>query len=328
MNEALVRSAREALENAQRILVTSHIHPDGDAVGSVLGLGLALQEADKQAQMVLTDGVPATFKHLPGANHVRRRPSGKVDLAIVLDCSSLERVGGALEEYGQPDINIDHHVTNLNFARINLVDTEAVAVAEILAGNMDAFGLPLTQAVGTALLTSIITDTLGFRTQNMTSKALRIAADLVDLDINISDLYFRVLTQRSYKALQYWGTGLSRLQRDGKMIWASLTLEDRQDVGYPGRDDADLVNVISSINDSDVTLIFVEQPHHKVKVSWRARSGFDTSQIALRFGGGGHTGASGAEVEGTLEEVQSKILEATRTLLDGKQPSVAQPPVA
>ncbi|MFQ5615396.1 MAG: bifunctional oligoribonuclease/PAP phosphatase NrnA [Anaerolineales bacterium] len=318
MNEALLLDIRTALEKSQHILVVSHIRPDGDAVGSTLGLGLALQEAGKQAQMVLSDGVPSSFRYLPGVEKISREPAGEVDLLIAVDCSDLERAGTALGGYGQPDINIDHHITNLNFAKINLVDKKAVSATEILAENLQAFGLPLTKPIGMALLTGMVTDTLGFRTQNLTSKALRIAADLMDLGIDMPFIYQQTLGQRSFEAIQFWGTGLSRLKRDGRMIWTSLNLKERKAIGYPGRDDADLINVLSSVRDCDIALIFVEQPDQKVKISWRARPGSDASQVAQSFGGGGHTAASGAEIKGTLKEVQRNVLEATRTVLDGK----------
>ncbi len=314
MNKSLLRSTRHELEHAQRVLVVSHIRPDGDAVGSVAALGLSLREAGKQAQMVLADGVPRSFRMLPGTDQIQRRPKGEFDLAIVVDCSDMARTGAALVDYGPPDINIDHHPTNMNFGRINLVDAAAVSTTEILFAILGELGLPLTAEVGKLLLFGLLTDTIGFRTANVTPKALRAAADLMEMGIDMSALYFQALVARSYRAAQYWGKGLSRIQREGRMVWTSLTLSDRKDINYPGRDDADLVNMLSSIRDSDVAVIFVEQNPDRVKISWRARPGFDTAQIALQFGGGGHTAASGAEVEGTLEEVQERVLHATRTL--------------
>jgi phosphoesterase RecJ-like protein len=109
--------------------------------------------------------------------------------------------------------------------------------------------------------------------------------------------------------------GLMKLERDGPMVWATLTMEDRQEVGYPGRDDADLINVLTSIHDASVVMIFVEQPNGEVKVSWRAQPGVDVSRVALKFGGGGHPAAAGAEIIGDLEEVRSSVLQVTRNLL-------------
>jgi phosphoesterase RecJ-like protein len=288
----------------------------------MLGLGLALQAAGKDVQMVLSDKLPSGFRHLPGSQQVCTRAEGAFDVAVAVDCSDLSRAGDALVVHNGSgavstqavDINIDHHVTNLMFARYNLVESEATATSEILARYLTDFGLPLTQPVADAFLTGILTDTLGFRTSNMTPRVLRAAADLMDAGANLPDLYRDALMSRSFVAARYWGAGLSKLERDGRLVWATLTLEDRRLVGYPGRDDADLINVVSSIDDAEVSLVFVEQNHDSVKVSWRSQPGYDVSKVALSFGGGGHRVAAGAEIPGALSEVQAKVLEATRAL--------------
>lgn len=324
MNEALpfestqekLQILRKQLYTAKNVLIVSHIRPDGDAVGSLLAFGLALQAIDKEVQMVLSDGVPTDFHHLHGSDQIKTKPEGAFDFVVTLDCSDLERTGGALNGHAVPDLNIDHHPTNLNFAKINLVDEEAVATAEMLAEYLPKLDLPITQPVAAALLNGIITDTLGFRTHNVTPAALRTAAKLMELGAKLPDLYHRSLLSRSYNALRYWGRGLTSLHRDGRMVWTSLTLADRNAVGYSGRDDADLINVLTTIRDVDVILVFIEQTKERVKVSWRALPGFDVSKIALKFGGGGHKAAAGAEIEGRLQNVQNEVLRATRTLFD------------
>ena len=316
-NEEFNGALRQEFQNTQTILIVSHIRPDGDAVGSLLGLGLALQEAGKQVTMVLSDGVPASFRQLPGANQVlRKSPLKPFDLAVVVDCSDLLRTGTALGER-VPDINIDHHITNLNFARVNLVCPDAQATCGILAENLEAWGLTVSEKIAKALLTGLVTDTIGFRTSNVTANTLRLAAWLMDHGANLADLYNRAIVRRSFEAAQYWGQGLSHIQRSGRMVWTALCLKDREIASYNGNDDADLVNVISAIDESDIGLIFVEQTNDHVKVSWRAQPGWDVSQIALQFGGGGHPSAAGADIPGTMEEVQSNVLAATRKVLAG-----------
>lgn len=314
MDEALLQAANQQMRTAQRSLILSHIRPDGDAIGSLLGLGLSLQALGKDVQMVLADGVPANFRGLHGSNQIRNHPEGAFDLIVVVDCSDLKRVGNALNGYVRPHINIDHHPTNLNFAGINLVETEAVATAEMLAQFLSRFDFPITPQVADALLYGLIADTLGFRTYNMTPRALRIAADLMEAGGDLSNLYYRALIRRSFEAARFWGAGLSTLQRQGRVIWASLTQADRRAVGYQGRDDADLINVLSTIEDADVAIVFVEQANDRIKVSWRAQPGIDVSKIALQFGGGGHAAAAGAEIEGTLEQVQAQVLAVTQSI--------------
>ncbi len=322
MTEGILGEIRGKLQEAHSILVVSHIRPDGDAIGSLLGLGLALQEAGKDVQMVLSDKLPAGFRHLPGSDKVRAKAEGTFDLTVAVDCSDLSRVGDALKVRNgsgeemclAPDINIDHHVTNLRFARYNLVESEAAATSEMLARHITKLGLNLSKPVAEAFLTGILTDTLGFRTSNMSPRVLRAAADLMETGANLPDLYRYALMSRSFNAARYWGAGLTRLQRDGPIVWATLTLDDRKQASYPGRDDADLINVVSSIDDAEVSLVFVEQNHDSVKVSWRAQPGYDVSQVAMKFGGGGHKVAAGADIPGALPDVQLKVLEATRAL--------------
>ncbi len=316
MNSRELLMLKGKILNAQRILVLSHIRPDGDAIGSLLGLGLALLDIGKDVTMVSEDGIPACYKHLPGHELVVKRPEGEYDLIVVVDCSDLSRTGKALNEYGEPDLNIDHHVTNLYFAKMNLVDPSAVATAEMLAEYLPQWDIPITHAIADVLLTGIITDTLGFRTSNMTPSVMRIAANLMETGANLSDLYNMALKNKTFEAMRLWGSGLGNLERNGPLVWTSLTLADRLAAGYPGRDDADLINVLSSINGALISIIFVEQPNHSIKVSWRSQQGVDISQIALQFGGGGHPAAAGAELEGSLESVRNKVLEETYKLIE------------
>lgn len=315
MNERLQAQLRNIIGEAVHILLVSHIRPDGDAVGSVLGLGLALQTAGKDVQMVLADGVPATFKHLNGSENIQKRVKGEVDVSIVLDCSDLERVGDVLPKDTAPTLNIDHHITNLNFAQFNLVFPEVPSTAEILVGLIPQLDLSIGKEAGEALLTGMITDTLGFRTTNIHAATLRTAADLMELGCDLPYLYNKALHFRSFEAVRYWGAGLSTLEKEDRLLWACLTQKDRQAIGYPGRDDADLINILSSIEEVDIAIIFVEQANGSVKVSWRAQKGIDVSQIASNFGGGGHKPAAGAQIEGELELVKMEVLEATRKYL-------------
>jgi len=303
------------LERAHSVTLVSHLRPDGDAVGCLLGLGLSLKAAGKTVQMVLADGVPSAFRHLPGSECVVRHLHNESDLIVVLDASDLDRCGGVLGDR-VADINIDHHVTNLQFARVNLVDPEAAATSEILAANLSKWNLPINHEVAVALLTGIVSDTLGFRTSSTTSQSLRLAAEMMEQGANLAELYHLALVRRSFESALYWGAGLSRLQREGQLIWTSLTLSDRERASYSGNDDADLVNLLSTIDDAEIMVIFVEQKGGKVKISWRAQPGWDISKIAVQFGGGGHPAAAGAEIIGDLSLVQEKVLQATRILFD------------
>jgi phosphoesterase RecJ-like protein len=307
--------SKKRIDASQNILVTSHIRPDGDAVGSLLGLGLALLEAGKKVQMVLSDGVPASYNYLPGQHLVQKKFKQKYDLAIVVDSSDIGRTGRALDPLLPIDINIDHHLTNEKFASLNLVIVEAASTSEILSEFIPAVGLGISPDVAQNLLAGIVMDTIGFRTPNVSSRTLRIAADLMEKGADLAFLYMKGLNSRSYSAIRFWGYGLSNLERQGDLVWTTLSMADRKSSGYSGRDDADLINILSTIEDAKINLIFVEQPNGHVKVSWRSIPGYDVSQVAILFGGGGHAAASGADVDGNLEKVRLEVINKTFELL-------------
>lgn len=316
MDSGIITNIKNRLEAANEVVIASHVRPDGDAIGSLLGLGLALQDAGRKVQMVLVDGAPAAFRHLEGSGQILTAPEGPHDTFITVDCADFRRVGKVFENFGQPDINIDHHKTNEMFGVLNLIEAEEVATSAILTRHLGEWGYRMTRPIAAALLTGIITDTLGFRTSNTTPASLRQAADLMETGVDMPDLYMRGLVRRSFAAARYWGAGLSSLNSEAGIVWATLTLKDRDVAGYGGNDDADLINMVSAIDGNKVGMIFVEQADHTVKISWRAlEPGVDVSPVAKRFKGGGHAAAAGADIPGSLSEIQPDVLKTTREML-------------
>jgi len=270
MDIELNGAIKERLAKAKDVLIASHIRPDGDAVGSLLGLGLALKHAGRNVQMVLADDVPSSLRHLEGAEQVTTKVEGTFDTFITVDCADFKRTGKPFESIGQPDINIDHHITNEKFGKLNLIEGQEVATAAILTNHLPVWGYEITKPVAEALLTGLITDTLGFRTSNVTPETMRQAAALMEAGADMPELYMRGLVRRSFEATRYWGAGLTNLERKNGMVWGKLTLADRKAAGYSGNDDADLINAISAIDGYKVGMIFVEQTDQRVKISWRA----------------------------------------------------------
>jgi len=305
-----LRELDAAFGGATNILVVSHVRPDGDAVSSLLALGLSLRAAGKTVVMALQDGVPSQFNFLTGWDEIVTRHGGGFDLVVALDSGDKDRAGVVLNGL-EVDVNIDHHPTNPGYARINLVEVEAAATCEILARLLPALDLPMPQEVVDPLLTGMLTDSQGFSTLNTTAETLRCAAELVERGANMHDLYFQALSRNSYRALRYWGEGLSTMQRENGVIWATLSLESRARANYPGRDDASLVNLLMSVEGADVAIVFVQQSETQVKISWRAKEGFNVAEIAQSFGGGGHVPAAGATIDGNLDDVQQQVLAAT-----------------
>ena len=316
MDEENTGVIQERLEKARNVIIASHVRPDGDAIGSLLGLGLALRDVGKSVQMVLVDGVPSSFKHLEGSELIVKEPTAEFDTFITVDSADFKRVGKPFENFGRPDINIDHHITNENFGKINLIEPEEVATAAILARHLPEWGYNITKSIAAALLTGIVTDTLGFRTSNTNPSALRLCAMLMETGVDMTELYMRALVNKTFPAARYWGAGLSRLEQKNGIVWATLTLSDRKLAGYSGNDDADLINMISAIDGNKVGMIFVEQSDKHVKISWRAlEPGIDVSQVAKHFKGGGHAAAAGADIPGDLSEIQPLVLKTTQEML-------------
>jgi len=324
--QAELNTARAALAEARRILAITHIAPDGDAIGSVLGFGLALRAAGKEVVMACADPVPDVFRFLPGVDDITAAPAGEFDYVVVLDASDLGRIGpiaGLLS--GPPDLLFDHHITNTGFAAINCIDVEAASTAELVTELLPSLGLELDVETAQALLTGVVNDTLGFRTSNTTVKTLGLAQQLMQAGANLQLVYEQSLFKRSYTAVRLWAEGLARMQMKHRMVWARLPLEARQAANFQGIGDADLINVLTSVREADVALIFVERGDGKVKVSWRAVPGINVAAIASQFGGGGHAPAAGAEVAGTMEEVEAKVLAATRAAMRAAAPVEAEP---
>ncbi|MDY6873224.1 MAG: bifunctional oligoribonuclease/PAP phosphatase NrnA [Chloroflexota bacterium] len=302
------------IAESDRFLLASHVRPDADAAGSLLGFGLALEAAGKDVQMVLQDGSD-NFLYLPGAEKITRKAEGQFDMVIVVDSSDPDRVGKALDGYGKPDLVVDHHKTNLNFADFNIVESGQAATAAILYDHLPAWGLAFNPEVAACLLSGIVGDTIGFRTPNVDSGLMRRAAALMDLGADLSYIYREELVIMPFVAAKYWGAGLRRLEYEEGLVFTNLTLADREEIGYAGNDDADLVNVLSSVREAKIAIIFIEQKQNKIKVSWRAKPGLDVSGIAFKFGGGGHAAAAGADIEGSLQEVRGRVIDETRKLL-------------
>ncbi len=316
MNNEIDAAIADEIRRAQSIGITTHIRPDGDAIGSLLGMGLALIEQGKHVDLVSKDGIPASLRFIPGSELVHNVQKGPVDLTIALDCSDLIRTGRTIEHENEaPDINIDHHATNVMFGKHNLIDVTAVSTTEILALHMPSWGLTLNKNIADCLMTGMITDTIGFRTANMTPRALNVAAGLVDMGADLPGLYNKALVRKTFEALKYWGEGLAKLERADRIVWATVTPDDRKIAGYSGRDDADMINIISTIDGADIFILFNDQGNGHIKVSWRSIPGIDISGLALAYGGGGHPSASGADIEGQLEEICSSVLQMTAQTL-------------
>ena len=308
----------QQLANAQRVVIVSHIRPDGDAVGSMLGFGNALREAGKEVQCVLQDGVAERYRYMPGASDVETQIGLNYDYLIVVDSADSYRVGTVLDDLPKPDLVVDHHKTHIDFGNIDYVEPDSEATALLLTTKLPDWGLDVSKDTATCLMVGLLADTLGFRTNNTTPLALRTAADLMEKGVDLVQVYHQTLSTRSLSEIRYWGQGLIKLEMNDGVLSSTLTLDDRIIAGYPENDDADLINTLTVVPEALVSVLFIEQENDGVKVSWRSVKGLDVSAIAAHFGGGGHASAAGADIPGGLEEIKQVVLAETHHYVNSR----------
>lgn len=303
---------KAAVEEAQRILVIAHINPDGDALGSLTAVGLALQQLGKQHCLVCDDGMLERFRFLALADEVQTAPDDNpYDLIISVDCGDMSRMGRAystLPEPIPPLINIDHHITNTHFGDINLVESEATSTAEILYALLPHLGVNLTADLATSLLTGLVTDTLCFRIVSVTSYTLGAASKLMEAGADLADITTRSLLLKPLSSLQLWKKGLNNLRLEDGLLWTSITNEERLATGYPGAGTTGLVNALADVYQADMGAVLMEMEDGRVSVSFRCRPPFTVSELALNLGGGGHDLAAGCTLDGPLSKAEELVV--------------------
>lgn len=321
MKEAIARF----ILDAQRVMAITHVAPDGDAIGSLLGLGSALRWLRKEYTLACADPVPRGFIYLPGSETIVTGPEpvlspaevGEYDLVISLDCSDLDRLGAAYDESlaGLPIVNVDHHLTNTHFGTANWVDTEAASTAEMVLDLVESLGVPLDSDMALCLLNGIVTDTLGFRTPNTTPRAMRAALKLMEGGAQLPEVTEHVFNRRPFADICLWGKALNGLQLEGKIVWSQITQAMRQECAFSENGDAGLVNFLSTTDEADVVIVFVEQDDGRIEVGMRSVPGVDVATVALNLGGGGHPQAAGCILDGDLNEAQKIVLTAVKEAL-------------
>lgn len=306
----------ESIVQSRRALCVSHVDPDGDAYGSLLGMTWLLRALGNEPVPAMQDPLLEEFRFLPGAADIRG--PGEVtdgfDLVICLDASSPDRMGTVYrsEEHGHlPLAVIDHHVTNTGFGTVSWVDPACAATCQMVTYLAEACGVPLDGALAVCLLTGIVTDTLGFRTSNTTPEVLAAAMRLQRGGANLTDIVARTLDRLPFSTLRLWSLVLPTVQIAERVVWVTVSLEHLQQAGQSDRE-AKLSSVLAAVAEADMAAVFTEkigengQP--EVKCSLRAKPGFDVGTLALALGGGGHPAASGCTILGTLDEAVGRLV--------------------
>lgn len=321
MQDDDVERVANELEHARTVFAAAHIAPDGDCIGSVLALAWALRGLGKTVVLSLDDKAPDTFNYLKGYEELKPRVPEDADVFVYVDGSDHSRYGRAYdpERIGKHvSINIDHHATSEKFAVINLVDVSAASTAEIIYRLIRRLGAHLTPAIAQALLTGIVTDTLGFRTVATTPETLERATELLREGGSIAEIIDRVYNSRSFSSLRLLGHVIEHAKLDGPVIWSLVGRNTLRQYGINGNGTGGIVNMLLSVADARVAFFVTERDDGRVDVGLRARAGTDVSGIAFRLGGGGHKQASGALLPGPPEAAAALVLAEVKKELDLK----------
>ncbi len=319
----------ERIEGANRIIIMSHINPDGDSLGAGLGLLHTLNRyneikkkedkdyMDKVVRFVLQDPIPRNLKFLEGSELVERSDhvvsKYRYDLAICVDAATSERLGSAQKHLEESDyvINIDHHVSNTRYGDLNYVE-DISSTSEIIYNLVNEMKIEITRGIGEALYTGLVNDTGNFSHSNVTSKTLLMAANLVENGVDNSKIVREFYSNKNMPSLKLMGVALQEMvyEPQKKFTYFYLSNEKLKSVGGLEEDTEGIVNLISSYCDSEVALFLKEKEDGTIKGSMRSKHDVDVNKIASMFGGGGHIKAAGFSVNDiSVENIIKKIIE-------------------
>jgi phosphoesterase RecJ-like protein len=328
----------ELIRSAQRFVLTSHVRPDGDALGSELGLARILDAMGKHVRIINPSATPnhlafldAEKRVLKIGENVSRQEAQDCDVHLVVDTSSWQQLDGlrpVLESTAAKKAVIDHHVSSDDLGAMEFKDVTASATGVLIAELADALGVTPAPAAASALFCAIATDTGWFRFPNADRRTYERAATLIDQGARPSLLYRELYERSSLARLKLHSLVLERVRSEagGRIAHTFVLRKDFEATGTHPSDTEDLVNVSLTVEGVECAFILVEQPSGMMKVSLRSRSDVDVARIAETFGGGGHRQASGAMVPGPLANAQQKVIESlTQALPDLELPPHSQP---
>ncbi|MGD9235946.1 MAG: bifunctional oligoribonuclease/PAP phosphatase NrnA [Desulfobacterales bacterium] len=318
----------QLIKSRERILVASHAEPDGDCLGSLVALGLALNKLDKTITLFNSSPIPAVYRFLPGVEGIVRqiKEAEEYDLAIVLDCGDIARVGedSSVVEQIPIVVNIDHHVSNTGFGDLQLIDTDACATAEIIYRLIKALEIPFDKAIATAIYLGILTDTGSFRFSNTNPAAFAISKSMIDIGVEPYTVAQRVFGTYSLGRIKLLNLALNSIEisENGKLSLMTISRSMLNSTGTSTEDIDGLINYARRIEDVRVAALIHEIKNgagkftnmNRYHVSLRSDSSVDVAKIANKFGGGGHTSAAGFQIESTLVALKEKIIQLADNL--------------
>jgi phosphoesterase RecJ-like protein len=319
----MLKHARACLESAQSVYLACHVIPDGDAVGSLLGLGMALRRLGKPCTMACADSVPAKYRFLAGAGEIVPQPPTSEQVIVTVDSSDVERLGNVYDEevfHSRPVINIDHHVTNTHFGTLNVVQL-LPSTSEIVFSLLKSMAVAADADTATALLTGLVTDTRCFRTGNVTARQLRTTVALMRAGASLADVTELVFNREPVSTICLWGQALASVQTRGRMIWTEIDQGMMRRCRATPMEADGLSSFLASAETADAAVVFREKDDGQIETSMRAGPARDVSGVALKLGGGGHPRAAGCTLPGPMSAARERVLgEIEAALREQAQP--------
>ncbi|SHN71732.1 DHH family phosphoesterase [Desulfitobacterium chlororespirans] len=311
MNSVITQMAEE-LRKASKVALFSHVSPDGDCIGSMLGIGLALEALGKEVAMFNPDPIPRNLSFLSGVDKITQSmPDPLPETLLFVDCADLQRVQLQREDLPADAVilNLDHHISNQNFGRINWVDSQAAASGELAYALVRRLNVELTQEIAANFYTALLTDTGSFKYSNTTAKTHQIAGELIEAGISLSDIHHFVFDQTPMVKLELLRRGLNQLQffAEGQLGMMTLRKQDFEESGAEESLSEGLIDHARTVEGVEVAVLLKEAKPDVVRVSLRSNRWFDVNRIADSFGGGGHQRAAGCTLQLSLEEAKQKI---------------------
>jgi phosphoesterase RecJ-like protein len=302
----------ELIESKRRFAITSHVRPDGDSLGSSLGLCWLLRALDKDAEVIMRDPVPHAYQKLPGAELVRVTP--RVDLpydaVFVIECSDVTRPG-LIDLEKQFVVNIDHHSTTALFGSINWIDSTASAVGEMIYNLCKAIGVRVTREIAECVYTALITDTGSFHYSNTSERTFKVASELVRAGVKPAKVSQAVFGNYPWSKVELLGEVLASVRRDpsGRVAWLRQTMEMQERAHATDEDGDGFVNYPLSCGEVEAVAFLKESEPGVYRVSLRSKCDVNVARIAEKFGGGGHRNAAGCTMRGSWEEAEEAIVQ-------------------
>lgn len=318
-----VEAILDVLRCGERFLVCSHARPDGDAVGSMLAMGMLLEQLGKRADLVMADRIPNVHRVLPSAEGIRtaERVEGPYDAAILLECDGLERTRLlGLEEYFL--VNIDHHATGREYANLNWIDRGAASVGELVYRLVKAAKARVTPQMATCLYTTVLTDTGGFCYGSTQASTFGLARDLALAGADPIQIAQNVYFSTPTSKLLLLGAALAKLRHEERLAWLWVTSEDMARTGATDEDSEGIVNFALCAAGVEAAVFLRELPEQRIALSLRSKGRVNVAAIAERLGGGGHESAAGCTLDGPLTRALDEILVQLRlgvAALDGEK---------